>query len=362
MANQFEILILAVMITMTTMTNMTTITTMTTKTTMPTMTTMSNMTYMTTMTTMPTMTPMTTMTTITNMTTMTTMTNMTTMNTTTTIVMSVITEVSGTWWFMWGVIGIVVILVMCISAYLRGSNPCYAGLVAFSCVYPCVCAACVAPCYILMCVTDKKSCDLCGKEIRMIEDDCDCLLGTHRYACLYENQDEFDRIPPSPLYSCKTCGNPLKLWPVAKLPLAVCRGCGEEYENDGTNVHVCFICQSNTYTKKHLCSKHHGLQTGEMREVNFSDKYSLRDLPTTEPSDPLLSVDIAPPSASGWSYIRQHSSPSTIMDLASGDLRYAGGRIKRMVSRDNPPPPTYEEATADLEEGDNTSSIKMCQM
>jgi len=273
-----------------------------------------------------------------------------------------ISYILSTWWGVWGVIGVGLIIVTCICARMCGSNPCYAGLGAFCCVYPCVCASCAVPCCIILCVTDKKSCDLCGKEIRMIEDDCDCFIGNHRDECLEENRSEFDSIPPSTLYKCKTCVKPLKVWPVEKLLKGECRACDEEYENDGTNVHVCFTCQRTTYTKYHLCNNHHGLQPGEMRQVNFEDKDSLRasirDItePSGTPTEPS-----APPSYSGLSYIRQNSNPSTIVDLATGDMRYARGQIKRMVSREHPAPPTYEEAIADEDEegGFNSPSINM---
>ena len=200
---------------------------------------------------------------------------------------------------------------------------------------------------------------------------CDCVCGDHHAECLEKNQAELDAIPSSPLYKCKKCQKQLKLWPVEKLSKTKCFKCdGEKYDNDGTNVHVCFTCE-DWNMDLHLCSKHHRGQ--EVIEVDFEEKSSIyealeekveatKEKDANEDAISLMDVEnpeepSAPTAPSRWTglknmmsaraaLLKHQSNPSTIVDLTSEDMRYTGRRFKRMVSSDAPPPPTYEEVVA----------------
>jgi len=66
------------------------------------------------------------------------------------------------------------------------------------------------------------------------------------------------------LYHCQKCDTHLKVWPCAKLRSMDCAECFVKIENNGENIHLCFICD------KMLCPKHKNSDSEERIHIDWS--------------------------------------------------------------------------------------------
>jgi len=114
--------------------------------------------------------------------------------------------------------------------------------------------------WICMFIGWEQECELCMKIVSSSE---------HRYMC--PDLDTLASMPNSTFYSCKTCNQPLKLWPVRCLAVSTCRKCKTKIENNGRNLHVCFTCpEKHVSDRLHLCSEHRDVHLQRTVLVDFS--------------------------------------------------------------------------------------------
>jgi len=183
-----------------------------------------------------------------------------------------------------------------------------------------VCLPCL-PCWILCCIFSNYRCELCSEKVRTFN-------SKHREECVEENQEDYIAIPDSTLYECKKCDNILKVWP-EKLERSHCFKCNLELLNNGTNLHYCFLCE---YA---VCDAHH-----QGQGMSIVD----REKKTIEPKDIQIGVELlSDPSADPPAYNRLTS----VVVETRVNIKNAGRKVinlQRMMSKESPPPPSYEDA------------------